>query len=263
MVGQYSSGGDGENGAVEKAPNNHEGWGRVDLERAVGSAFTSGIDITTSDSHSFKLSVPDSGIDLLRVVLSWNEASNGASAGTQLRNDLDIHLKSPTGVLQTYTNDDVNNLIGISVDSPDAGDWEVIVTGVNVIDGSQKYYLAASDGVITDMRHPVSSGYHTAGFQAGSIFTETKMTVGDGHLCSILDDSSLKWWGDNTFGQLGDGTSIDRMLLTDVSLDSSRTALSISSGKDHTCAILDNGELQCWGRTVSYTHLTLPTICSV
>ena len=27
-----------------------------------------------------------------------------------------------------------------------------------------------------------------------------------------------------------------------------RTALSISSGKDHTCAILDNGELQCWGR---------------
>ena len=38
------------------------------------------------------------------------------------------------------------------------------------------------------------------------------------------------------------------MLLTDVSLDSSRTALSISSGKDHTCAILDNGDLQCWGR---------------
>ncbi|GIS49765.1 MAG: hypothetical protein Ct9H90mP24_0570 [Methanobacteriota archaeon] len=93
---------------------------------------------------------------MLRVVLSWNEASNGASAGTQLRNDLDIHLKSPTGVLQTYTNDDVNNLIGISVDSPDAGDWEVIVTGVNVIDGSQKYYLAASDGAISDMRHPIS-----------------------------------------------------------------------------------------------------------
>ena len=248
LEGQYSSGGDGENGAVEKSPNPHEGWGRVDLERAVGSGFTDGIDITTDDSHSFKLSVPDSGIDSLRVVLSWNEQENGATAGTQLRNDLDIYLKSPTGMQQAYTNDAVNNLLGITVSSPDAGDWEIIVKGAQVIDGSQKYYLAASDGTITDMRHPVSGGYNNAGFQAGSIFTETKMTVGDSHLCSILDDSSLKCWGDNTYGQLGDGTSIDRMLLTDVSLESSRTALSISSGKDHTCAILDNGELQCWGR---------------
>ena len=248
MVGQYSSGGDGENGAVEKAPNNHEGWGRVDLERAVGSAFTSGIDITTSDSHSFKLSVPDSGIDLLRVVLSWNEASNGASAGTQLRNDLDIHLKSPTGVLQTYTNDDVNNLIGISVDSPDAGDWEVIVTGVNVIDGSQKYYLAASDGDISDMRHPISDGFNQPGFQSGSIFTETTISSGGDHICTILGDSDLQCWGDNTFGQLGDGTTADRQILTAVGLDSARTAVSISSGEDHTCSILDNGEIQCWGR---------------
>ncbi|MFL2973299.1 MAG: S8 family serine peptidase [Candidatus Thalassarchaeaceae archaeon] len=208
MEGQYSSGGDGQNGAAEKAPNSHEGWGRVDLERAMGSGFSEGIDIITSDSHSFKLSVPDAGISSLRVVLSWNEVENSPSAGTQLRNDLDIFLKSPTGVLQTYTNDDVNNLVGISVDSPDAGDWEVIVTGANVVDGSQKYYLAASDGVLTDMRHPVSDGYNEPGFQSGSIFTETTMTVGDDHLCAILDDASLQCWGSNGFGQLGDGTTI-------------------------------------------------------
>ena len=248
MNGQYSSGGDGQNGAAEKAPNSHEGWGRVDLERAMGSGFSEGIDITTSDSHSFKLSVPDSGISSLRVVLSWNEIENSPSAGTQLRNDLDIFLKSPTGTLQAYTNDDVNNLVGISVDSPDAGDWEVIVTGANVVDGSQKYYLATSDGVLTDMRHPVSDGYNEPGFQSGSIFTETTMSVGNDHLCAILDDSSLQCWGSNEFGQLGDGTTTDRLTMTDVSLDAARTATSISSGKDHTCSILDNGELQCWGR---------------
>ena len=92
MLGQYTSGGDGENGAAEKAPNSHEGWGRVDLERAMGSGFSEGIEITTSDSHSFKLSVPDTGIPSLRVVLSWNEVENSPSAGTQLRNDLDIFL---------------------------------------------------------------------------------------------------------------------------------------------------------------------------
>ena len=248
LTGQYTTGGTGGNGAAEKAPNSHEGWGRVDMERTLGSGFTDGIYISTFDSHSFKLTVPDTGLGSVRVVLSWNDPANSATALEQLRNDLDIQLKSPSGELIDYLNDDINNLVGITVDNPEAGDWEVIVTGTQVIDGTQKYFLASSDGVITDMRHPVSSGYNTAGFQAGSIFTETKMTVGDGHLCSILDDSSLKCWGDNTFGQLGDGTSIDRMLLTEVSLDSSRTALSISSGKDHTCAILDNGELQCWGR---------------
>ena len=144
LEGQYFSGGDGENGAVEKSPNPHEGWGRVDLERAVGSGFTEGIDIATDDSHSFKLSVPDSGIDSLRVVLSWNEQENGVTAGTQLRNDLDIYLKSPTGVQQEYTNDAINNLVGITVSSPDAGDWGDHCKGAQVIDGSQKYYLAAS-----------------------------------------------------------------------------------------------------------------------
>ena len=49
MLGQYTSGGDGENGAAEKAPNSHEGWGRVDLERSMGSGFSEGIEITTSD----------------------------------------------------------------------------------------------------------------------------------------------------------------------------------------------------------------------
>ena len=248
MDGQYTSGGDGLNGAAERAPNNHEGWGRVDLQRAMGSGFTEGIEITTDDSHSFKLSVPDSGIGSLRVVLSWNEVENSPGSLIQLRNDLDIFLKSPTGVLQQYTNDAVNNLVGISIDNPDAGDWEVIVTGVNVIDGSQKYYLAASDGVLTDMRRPVSDGYNEPGFQSGSIFTETTMTTGENHLCAILDDASLQCWGSNEFGQLGDGTNTDRLTMTEVSLDAARTATSISSGRDHTCSILDNGELECWGR---------------
>ena len=56
MEGQYTYGGDGQNGAVEKAPNHHEGWGRLDITRAVGSGFSEGIDIITDDSHSFKAS---------------------------------------------------------------------------------------------------------------------------------------------------------------------------------------------------------------
>ena len=98
------------------------------------------------------------------------------------------------------------------------------------------------------MRHPVSDGLNEPGFQSGSIFTETKMTAGEDHLCAIFQDSSLQCWGGNSFGQLGDGTSTDRLTMTPVGLDDGRTAVSVSAGKSHTCAIQDNGELVCWGR---------------
>ena len=250
LAGQYTTGGDSNgNGAEEKAPNSHEGWGRVDLEQLVHSGFTEGVDISTSDSHSFKLTIPDTGIEDFRVVLSWNDPANGPSAGKQLVNDLDIFLKSPSGTIETYTNDDLNNLVGITVgDNPEVGDWEIVVTGENVPSGPQKYYLASSEGAITDMRSPVSDGFNSPGFQSGSIFTETTISSGGSHFCTILDDSDLQCWGDNSFGQLGDGTNADRQVLTSVSLDSARTAVSISSGKDHTCAVLDNGEIHCWGR---------------
>ena len=250
LEGQYTTGGNSNgNGAEEKAPNNHEGWGRIDLQQLVYSGFTEGIEISTSDSHSFKFTVPDTGIEDFRVVLSWNDPANSASAGKQLVNDLDILLKSPSGTIQTYTNDDLNNLVGISVGgNPEVGDWEIVVTGANVPSGPQKYYLASSVGIIEDMRHPVSDGFIEPGFQSGSIFTETTMSTGGNHLCAILDDSSLQCWGDNSFGQLGDGTTTDRLTMTEVGLDAARTAVSISSGKYHTCSVLDNGELQCWGR---------------
>ena len=249
MEGQYSSGGDGVNGAVESAPNNHEGWGRVDLQGAIGAGFTSGIDITTSESHSFMLTIPSTGLESFRVVLGWNDPVNSASSGKQLINDLDIHLKSPSGALQSYSNDDVNNLVGITIgDFPEAGNWEVVVTGENVPSGPQKYYIASSAGVLTDMRHPVSDVLNEPGFQSGSIFTETTMSTGGSHVCTIFDDTSLQCWGDNSFGQLGDGTTTDRLTMTQVGLDEGRTAVSISAGRSHSCAIQDNGELVCWGR---------------
>ncbi len=248
MEGQYSTGGDGKNGATAVAPNPHEGWGLVDLQGTVESSFMDGISITTQESHSMRLTVPV-GLSEFRVVLSWNDPPNSPSAGKQLINDLDIFLKNPSGDTYNYVNDDVNNLVGVTVESPDAGDWEVIVSGANVADGPQTYYVAVSDGLaITDMRHPISDTLNSAGFQSGSIFTETTVSVGGNHICAIMDDSSLQCWGGNSFGQVGDGTTTDRLTMTTVALDTGRTAVSVSTGAYHTCATLDDSSLKCWGR---------------
>ena len=51
--------------------------------------------------------------------------------------------------------------------------------------------------------------------------------------------------GGNSYGQLGDGTNDDAMVPVTVSdID---TALAVSAGAHHTCALLPDETVQCWG----------------
>ena len=76
--------------------------------------------------------------------------------------------------------------------------------------------------------------------------TATGITAGNHHTCAILDDGSLKCWGYNSTGQLGDGTIVSN-ISADVDLGSGRTAMGIALGLAHTCALLDDGSVVCWG----------------
>ncbi|GEM_PF-2158122 len=84
--------------------------------------------------------------------------------------------------------------------------------------------------------------------------TATSVSAGWLHTCVLLDNGTVKCWGDNTSGQLGQGDTVDRGLpgqtvdnLPAVNLGTGRTATAITSGTEHTCALLDNGTIKCWG----------------
>ena len=81
--------------------------------------------------------------------------------------------------------------------------------------------------------------------------TAKAVSAGDKHVCAILDDDSLKCWGDNQYGQLGDGSTTDNRAPVAINLGAGRTAKAISLGGDHTCAILDDDSLKCWGKNGS------------
>ena len=112
------------------------------------------------------------------------------------------------------------------------------------------------------------------GFQEGSIFTDTTLSSGAEHTCAILDNGSVSCWGDNVGlgrgGAVGDAHNETPGLT--YSLGEGRTAISISSGDAHTCVILDNGSVSCWGYgrygqlgNGSYGHTsyaTIPTLTS-
>ncbi|MBT4925163.1 MAG: hypothetical protein HON16_05370, partial [Euryarchaeota archaeon] len=79
--------------------------------------------------------------------------------------------------------------------------------------------------------------------------TAVAISSGESHTCAILDNGSVSCWGRGNYGQLGDGDILDRNTPTlTSSLGTGRTAIALSSGDHHTCAILDNGSTSCWGR---------------
>lgn len=75
--------------------------------------------------------------------------------------------------------------------------------------------------------------------------------------CVILDNSATKCFGRNTYGQLGQNDTISRGTspaqmgdgLLAINLGSGRTATKISGGLDFTCALLDNSTVKCFGRS--------------
>ncbi len=69
------------------------------------------------------------------------------------------------------------------------------------------------------------------------------------HFCAILESNKVQCWGDNPFGQLGDRSLVSRPLPSGVPIQlSSEAGVQISVGGQHTCALLADKSLHCWGR---------------
>lgn len=81
------------------------------------------------------------------------------------------------------------------------------------------------------------------------------ITAGAAHTCAILAGGGVKCWGENASGQLGLGTTENRgddvhemgSSLPLVDLGSGDTAVAIAAGAAHTCAVLADGGVKCWG----------------
>lgn len=78
----------------------------------------------------------------------------------------------------------------------------------------------------------------------------TAITAGGDYTCAVTTSRGVKCWGDNEWGQLGDGTTVNRYTPVDVSGLSSGVA-SITAGFYHTCALTNGGGMKCWGENGS------------
>ena len=93
--------------------------------------------------------------------------------------------------------------------------------------------------------------------RAGAAVLEhiVQVAAGGAHTCARISDGTARCWGDNSDGQLGDGTRTDRKLPVKVKNVAGTGPLkhitAISAGLGHTCARISDGTARCWGLNVS------------
>lgn len=72
-----------------------------------------------------------------------------------------------------------------------------------------------------------------------------QLAAGSIHVCALIGDGTVRCWGSNTSGQLGDGTQLERNAPEPV--PGLTGVVRIAAGDDHSCAVLASGQARCWG----------------
>lgn len=75
------------------------------------------------------------------------------------------------------------------------------------------------------------------------------VTAGKYHNIALKNDGTLWAWGDNSYGQLGDGTTATRSIPVQIGEETAWT--DVAAGDFHTIAIKNNGTLWAWGQNSS------------
>lgn len=76
------------------------------------------------------------------------------------------------------------------------------------------------------------------------------VTAGTDHSCAAVGTGQIQCWGARGFAPgalLGDGLQAGGDQLTPVTVSGITTAVSVSAGSAHTCALLADGTVRCWG----------------
>ncbi|HFQ92390.1 MAG TPA: hypothetical protein ENK32_00140, partial [Anaerolineae bacterium] len=146
---------DGVNDNDFPIPNNHEGWGRINLANATDNSGqfvdnTAGLSTGNTASYQFTVS---SGAPF-KVTLVWSDYPSTETAASNLVNNLNLTVTGPGGSPVYKGNvfsggwsqtggaaDSVNNVENVYVQNPASGAWTVEISGANVPNGPQPFAL--------------------------------------------------------------------------------------------------------------------------
>jgi len=160
------------------------------------------------------------------TIMAWGFNDRG-----QLGNGTTNNSSSPVTVL------DINNAIAIA-----AGDKHSIAL---LSDGTIK---AWGSNEFNQLGNSTNAGTTTANSTALSVLNITNaiaIASGSNHCLVLLNDNTVRTWGRNADGQLGNGTITNSF--TPVTVTSVTNAIGIAAGDVHSLALINNGTIRAWG----------------
>lgn len=74
----------------------------------------------------------------------------------------------------------------------------------------------------------------------------SEISAGNNHVCALLFDGTIQCWGQNGSGQIGDGSGLTS-IISPAPVQGISTATAITTGELHSCALLADKTIKCWG----------------
>lgn len=196
------------------------------------------------------------GILAAIVLVAYNGVQNQAAAAT-LKSDLKnastmLEIDKTTDEIYPSSESEANSGKGLPKSSDTTYQYNRTDDGDD--DYSDESYCLTATSSKTKSAFHISSttgGAIQEGACAGHMgYTEwSQISVGGLHTCALDTSGKVYCWGDNGFGQIGDGTTnnSDTPIRVDLSGLSNNKITLISAGGNNTCAVDTSGNAYCWG----------------
>jgi len=166
------------------------------------------------------------------TVWTWGDNSHGQLGDGVKRESPYLPVRSITPI-QTKN---LTNIIAVTTD----GDYTVALRYDGTVwTWGRNYHGQLGDG--TSGRYSSRS----TPIQVQSLTNAVAVTASSSHTLALQDDGTVWAWGDNTFGQLGDGTTTNRT--TPVQVRNLTNITAIAAGTPYSVALRDDGTVWIWG----------------
>ena len=115
------------------------------------------------------------------------------------------------------------------------------------------HFSNCGDGIQNLDREDCDDGNNVDGDGCGAncLLSVSQITASDKHTCALLNTGNVRCWGSNGTGQLGYGNILtigdDESPASAGDVNVGGSVLQIAAGFEHTCALLNTGNVRCWG----------------